>query len=817
MKSTMKRALSLILTALMLLMLLPGSMAEEMNTASAPVIPGLSDGGALVSEVLGESAEKTAAELLYDRLMACETIDEINAMLDGLTEEENALLDQFTDEQNAALEAKMVELGGYTLDTLPYDYDTSTTKFVTVVPGKTEDVSFRGIGNTPSFTSNVEGVSAKKKNSLGDTVTVTVTVSADVAVDTVATLTYTYRNKTYTIVVIVVESDNTGKGENWGQQYYQGNEPVAWDVVGEYSGSKPSAGMNDATNYIKSVKMAGIDVTWGESDTDYRYSSNDSDATLMKKVGSSLFTYFGSDVSYKTNIESITLFIEPQPGYYVSGFWIVCCNNGKPYGCAVMKAGNEYRATFKFADTLGGAVESTVKSAYFGHPDGREDQYFILISVAPIPTPLFVEYNYGEIINHVSDADKDTFYNPASWTATTDGNSYGKGKIDTNNTQYRYTYTASEPAESADWKHFANTVTDAAKTAAANAGYYFAGWKAEYYTTAASNPKTTTTENYKRYNYDLSGKYSAERMYAEGAEVQLLMHVKLTAQWKPIELKVTKTVSGLDVIDDSGLNKNQTYKLTLQKQNADGTYSNPQTVDYAIDGDGTLTKTFAASGADVTQAITPGTYKVVETVVEPIKGTNLNAYCTTTYPSETVVVGTDGTVKELKVLNEFSSKPATTEVTIKKFVEGNMGDWDKAFNFEATVTQNDEKVKIEYTQDQGYEVKEDGTITFSLQHYLENNPTRGSVTIKNIPIGATLTITEKDATDYTTTNSVDNGGKTATYTVKDASDQTITFTNDKTATPDTGVLLDSLPYLLILAVVVIVIVLSIVRKRRNDD
>lgn len=160
MKSTMKRALSLVLTALMLLMLLPGGMAEEMNTASAPVIPGLSDGGALVSEVLGESAEKTAAELLYDRLMACETIDEINAMLDGLTEEESALLDQFTDEQNAALEAKVEELGGYGTEInkdlyVTVNFSSAEVAYVNFTSGdNVNNIKFTTISNGEQFYQN---------------------------------------------------------------------------------------------------------------------------------------------------------------------------------------------------------------------------------------------------------------------------------------------------------------------------------------------------------------------------------------------------------------------------------------------------------------------------------------------------------------------------------------------------------------------------------------------------------------------------------------------------------------------------------------
>ena len=64
-------------------------------------------------------AEETAEPAtLYDRLMACETMDEVNAILDNLTEEEAAEMEAFTEEQNAALTEKMDALGAYGVETL---------------------------------------------------------------------------------------------------------------------------------------------------------------------------------------------------------------------------------------------------------------------------------------------------------------------------------------------------------------------------------------------------------------------------------------------------------------------------------------------------------------------------------------------------------------------------------------------------------------------------------------------------------------------------------------------------------------------------
>lgn len=63
-------------------------------------------------------------------------------------------------------------------------------------------------------------------------------------------------------------------------------------------------------------------------------------------------------------------------------------------------------------------------------------------------------------------------------------------------------------------------------------------------------------------------------------------------------------------------------------------------------------------------------------------------------------------------------------------------------------------------------------------------------------------------------NAVD--GVEASVTVQGTA-QTIAFTNHATLIPDTGVLLDTLPYIVILAVVAGGVALLMLRKRRKED
>ena len=138
------------------------------------------------------------------------------------------------------------------------------------------------------------------------------------------------------------------------------------------------------------------------------------------------------------------------------------------------------------------------------------------------------------------------------------------------------------------------------------------------------------------------------------------------------------------------------------------------------------------------------------------------------------------------------------ELTIEKTVSGNMYNTDDVFSFTLA-----------------YDGKSE---TFTLKS--------GESKTFQVPVGAEVTVTE----DLTNSNGYipSNGsGTTVTLTTVLGADGIFTFTmpeengklvinNDKTVTIDTGILLDTLPYILILGVVAVGAVLMI-RKRRNRD
>ncbi|WP_417091067.1 DUF5979 domain-containing protein [Marvinbryantia sp.] len=145
-------------------------------------------------------------------------------------------------------------------------------------------------------------------------------------------------------------------------------------------------------------------------------------------------------------------------------------------------------------------------------------------------------------------------------------------------------------------------------------------------------------------------------------------------------------------------------------------------------------------------------------------------------------------------------KPANTSITIEKQVTGGLGDRTKEFHFT-------------YSYDG---MEKDTNNTFTLTH-------GGTKTIDNIPVGTELTLTETNANGYNV--SATYGGKdltasqgengSATFKVKVTANGTVVVTNNKEGSPDTGITLDSLPYIVILAVVIAGAVLFIIGRRKK--
>lgn len=160
--------------------------------------------------------------------------------------------------------------------------------------------------------------------------------------------------------------------------------------------------------------------------------------------------------------------------------------------------------------------------------------------------------------------------------------------------------------------------------------------------------------------------------------------------------------------------------------------------------------------------------------------------------------------------------PASANLTISKTVTGKLGDTNKAFTFTITkadgTAANITNTNIEISEADHAKVEWKGNGQFTLKDGT-------SITFKNLPSGEYKVI-EDSYTHYETSYVVDSktpeNGQEARVTIgTDA--KTLAFTNHCTLFPDTGVLLDTLPYIVILAVVAGGVALLMLRKHRKED
>lgn len=212
-----------------------------------------------------------------------------------------------------------------------------------------------------------------------------------------------------------------------------------------------------------------------------------------------------------------------------------------------------------------------------------------------------------------------------------------------------------------------------------------------------------------------------------------------------------------------------------------------------------------------------------------------------------------------RVVNFYAHyKKATSDVTITKEVKGLLGDTTNPFTFNVSITKKDGSDCSE-----GVTAKRDNGETVDLKN---NFPLKHkeTVTLENVPIGATITVTEETpgahykvsanghdgeqsgsgpvtftyvAVANTPTTTANDTGEAALMllsmeedTAVDADGDAVAYdsgievdnnqiivTNHCGLIPDTGVLLDTLPYIVILAVVVGGGILLMLRKRRKND
>ena len=156
-------------------------------------------------------------------------------------------------------------------------------------------------------------------------------------------------------------------------------------------------------------------------------------------------------------------------------------------------------------------------------------------------------------------------------------------------------------------------------------------------------------------------------------------------------------------------------------------------------------------------------------------------------------------------------KQSTVALKITKTVTGNFGDKSKAFEF---------SMKVDGGNTFDLTVNGTALAKGSQSDYTFSLKDGESIEIKGIPIGKQIVLAETNADKYGVKfgeNDMITSGPRAVTIASLTADTEITVENDRNTQPDTGVFVDSLPYILIIACVAGVAALFLIRRRKKRE
>ena len=369
-----------------------------------------------------------------------------------------------------------------------------------------------------------------------------------------------------------------GGGQQGGyldQRIWNGNKKVVWDT---FTGSGTTKTGNNGTG-VTAVTLNGAAVTHQDSNT------------TGTANGMALSSYYTS-ASSQTE-QSVELAITAAEGHYVSRIVVACIDPGaaSPYSCQTWSAGNAYNVPFSLADSVKQndgtfKLSTQLNSKNFCHSSNSNGNhgYYILIQVAPIPQPVYVEYDYGNVLTLCGNNAKlaEALNNSAWWTTEGSDNAYGigAGKF-VANTKFEYNYSAVSDIK--NWKHTTNSVTTNVKSVVADEWKVkFVGWEVTYYA------KCTRSGN----ELTFSEQVGASSTIGEGQSLNVYTHAKLVAQWEidttptptpepgKIKIKICKAIDGDGIRE---LPENYTIKVKVGDEEKTMSIANLMEVEFEVE------------------------------------------------------------------------------------------------------------------------------------------------------------------------------------------------------------------------------------------
>ena len=314
----------------------------------------------------------------------------------------------------------------------------------------------------------------------------------------------------------------------------------------------------------------------------------------------------------------------------------------------------------------------------------------------------------------------------------------------------------------------------------------------------------------------------------DGVSGQRAAYAHPVVRLNPGKLIITKNITGLSAGEIDTLDLSFDLTITYPNDN-DSTSDDAETRHITLSQ---MTKSTDGSYSYTITGLSPGTqYTITEA------GAALDGYKVTTTVNGVKSVDASGTIAEgstatVNYVNAYVK--SITSVKVEKQVTGNMGDWEKRFSFTASLSgESSSMAGLTYVS---YTKGEDGKLTAGAETKITTDTFNFHLKddeyyiFYRVPMGANLTIRETPD-DYILTKveatnlngkELTRSGSSVTLPVSTlATDSncghTVTFTNDRTVVIATGISLDSLPYLLILAGVAAAGIFLFLRKPRDYE
>lgn len=235
--------------------------------------------------------------------------------------------------------------------------------------------------------------------------------------------------------------------------------------------------------------------------------------------------------------------------------------------------------------------------------------------------------------------------------------------------------------------------------------------------------------------------------------------------------------------------------------------------------DGTATKSVVVTLPTYT-AVGQYSYTITEIAGDTA---GVDYYCDTIKLVVTVIVGEDGLIRVAGVHTEEAGGTKSNvienvynagSIAVEKKVTGMLGDTNKYFDITIILTGVDGKDYSGNVITVGRTSHEENPTTVTVgtpaTFHLKSGET---INLGNIPYGVTYTVTEADYTSDGYKQTIAGGDQNGSGTVDSTSENKVVVTNEKDGQVDTGITLDSIPFVLILAVCAGAAVLFLIKRR----